>query len=85
MAGERHGNGMAYVNQTRRHYVNQMGKTQSKPLAERHGNGMACVNQTRRHCVNQMGKTQSTLLAERHDMCESNTTALHKSNGKDTI
>jgi hypothetical protein len=37
MVGERHGNGMARVNQTRLHRVNQMGKTQSKPLAERHG------------------------------------------------
>jgi hypothetical protein len=41
------------VNQTRPHCVNQMGKTQSTPLAERHGrgtaeerhgNGMVCVN-----------------------------------------
>jgi hypothetical protein len=31
------GNGMACVNQTRPHYVNQMGKTQSNDLAERHG------------------------------------------------
>jgi hypothetical protein len=29
------------VNQTRPHCVNQMGKTQSKPLAERHGRGTA--------------------------------------------
>ena len=44
---------MASVNQTRPHYVNQMGKTHSKPLAAqhgrgkawaRHGNGMLCVN-----------------------------------------
>jgi hypothetical protein len=35
-----YGRGMAYVNLTRPHGVNQMGKTQSKPLAERHGNGM---------------------------------------------
>jgi hypothetical protein len=28
---------MACVNQIRLHCVNQMGKTQSKPLAERHG------------------------------------------------
>jgi hypothetical protein len=49
----RQGNGMACVNQTRPHYVNQMGKTQSNDLAERHGrgtageqhgNGMVCVN-----------------------------------------
>jgi hypothetical protein len=32
---------MACVNQTRPHYVNQMGKTQSKALAERHGKGTA--------------------------------------------
>jgi hypothetical protein len=36
-----HGNGMACVNQTRPHCVNQMGKTQFKPLAERHGRGTA--------------------------------------------
>ena len=29
--------GMASVNQTRPHCVNQMGKTHSKPLAARHG------------------------------------------------
>jgi hypothetical protein len=37
-----HGRGIAYVNQTRPHYVKQMGKTQSKPQRhsmtwERHG------------------------------------------------
>jgi hypothetical protein len=31
------GNGTACVNQTRPHYVNQIGKAQSKRLAERHG------------------------------------------------
>jgi hypothetical protein len=35
------GRGMAYVNQTWTHCVNQMGNTQSKPLAIRHGRGMA--------------------------------------------
>ena len=39
-----HGHGMACVNQRRPHCVNQMGKTQSKPLAARHGCGMLCVN-----------------------------------------
>jgi len=34
-----HGHGMASVNQTRPHCVNQMGKTHSKPLAARHGHG----------------------------------------------
>ena len=35
------GHGMASVNQTRPHRVNQMGKTHSKPLAARHGRGTA--------------------------------------------
>jgi len=36
-----HGRGMASVNQTQPHCVNQMGKTHSKPLAvERHGHSM---------------------------------------------
>ena len=38
--------GMAGVNQTRPHCVNQMGKAHSKPLSAwaMHGNGMLCVN-----------------------------------------
>ena len=36
-----HGRGMANVNQTRPHCVNQMGKTHSKSLAARHGRGTA--------------------------------------------
>ena len=32
--------GIASVNQTRPHCVNQIGKTRSKPLAARHGRGM---------------------------------------------
>jgi hypothetical protein len=40
IAGERHGNGMVCVNQTRPHFVNQMEKAQSKALAERQGNSM---------------------------------------------
>ena len=52
---------------------------------------MLCVNQTRPHCVNQMGKTHSKPLVARHGRgtawarhatCESDTTALCKSNGK---
>ena len=35
-----HGHGMASVNQTRPHCVNQMGKTHSKTLAARHGRDM---------------------------------------------
>jgi hypothetical protein len=30
-----------FVNQTRPHYVNQMGKTQSKAVEKRHGRGTA--------------------------------------------
>jgi hypothetical protein len=41
MAWERHRRIMARVNQTWPHCVNQMGKTQSKPLAAQHGRGMA--------------------------------------------
>ena len=41
MVGAGHGRGMAIVNQTRPHCVNQMGKTHSKPLAARHGRGTA--------------------------------------------
>jgi hypothetical protein len=41
MVGAGHGRGMASVNQTRPHYVNQMGKTHSKPSAARHGIGAA--------------------------------------------
>ena len=33
--------GMASVNETRPHCINQMGKTHSKPLAARHGRGTA--------------------------------------------
>jgi hypothetical protein len=41
MVRARHGRGMACVNQTRPHCVNQMGKTQSELLAARHGRGTA--------------------------------------------
>ena len=41
MVGAWHGRGMASVNQTRPHCVNQMGKTHYKPLAARHGKGTA--------------------------------------------
>jgi hypothetical protein len=43
-AGAQHGHVMAGVNQTQLHYVNQMGKTQSKPLVTWHGHSMVCVN-----------------------------------------
>jgi hypothetical protein len=57
---------MVCVNQTRPYSVNQIGKTQTKPLGERHVNGMVCVNQTRPYSVNQIGKTQTKPLGERH-------------------
>ena len=41
MVGAWHGNGIASVNQTRPHCVNQMGKTHSKHLAARNGRGAA--------------------------------------------
>ena len=41
MDGAWQGYGMASVNQTWPHSVNQMGKTHSKPLAARHGRGTA--------------------------------------------
>jgi hypothetical protein len=53
--------GMASVNQTRPHCVNQMGKTHSKPLAAWHGMGTAWA----RH-----GHDMGTAWA-RHAMCES--------------
>jgi hypothetical protein len=51
-----HVRGMACVNQTRPHCVNQMGKTQSKPLAERRGRGTAWARHGNGMC--------------RHGMCE---------------
>ena len=41
MVGAWHGHGMASVNHTRLHCVNQIGKTHSKLLAARHGRGTA--------------------------------------------
>jgi hypothetical protein len=41
MVVELHGRDMARMNQTQLHRVNQMGKTQSKPLAAQHGRGTA--------------------------------------------
>jgi hypothetical protein len=61
---------MVCVNQTRPHCVNQMGKTQSKPLAERHGRGTAWE----RHGMCEPALTRqgngSGTAWERHGMCE---------------
>ena len=63
-----HGRGMASVNQTRPHCVNQMGKTHSKPLTARHGRGTAWA----RHAMcesaltsqmNQVYKLSPTLIS----------------------
>ena len=51
MAWERHGHGMASVNQTRPRCVNQMGKTHSKPLVARHGRGTARDAAWARHAM----------------------------------
>ena len=59
MVGAWHGHGMASVNQTRPHCINQIGKTHSKPLAARHGRGTAWQG-------NGMGTAW-----ERHAVCES--------------
>ena len=56
MVGARHGHGMASVNQTRPHCVNQMGKTQSKLLAARHGRGTVWV----RHDMCELALTSET-------------------------
>ena len=52
------GFGMASVNQTQPHCVNQMGKTHSKPLATRHGRGTARA----RHAVCESAFTAYRLL-----------------------
>jgi len=54
-----HGRGMASVNQTRPHCVNQMGKMHSKPLAARHGRGAAWA----RHAMCESALTVSILMA----------------------
>ena len=44
------GRGMASVNQTRPHCVNQMGKTHSKPIAARHAMCESALKATRFYC-----------------------------------
>jgi len=53
-----HGRGMASVDQTRPHCVNQMGKTLSKPLAARHGRGTAWA----RHAICESAFNRATVL-----------------------
>ena len=53
MVWARHGHCMVLVNQTRPLCVNQIGKTQSKPLATRHGRGTAWA----RHVLCELAST----------------------------
>jgi hypothetical protein len=58
-----HGHSMAGVNQTRSHCINQMGKTQSKPLAARHGRGTAWyVTLLRYHEKSYVNSTMGSIL-----------------------
>ena len=51
MVGAWHGHGIANVNQTRPHCVNQTGKTHSKLLAARHGRGNGMGAAWERHAM----------------------------------
>jgi hypothetical protein len=61
-AWSEHGIGMASVNQTRPHCVNQMGKTHSKPLAARHGRGTAWARHAMCESVLRRGSAAACLL-----------------------
>jgi hypothetical protein len=60
----KHGRGMTCVNQTRPHCVNQMVKTQSKPLAARHGRGTAWT----RHGMCEVAFSRLTPQSPSHTM-----------------
>jgi hypothetical protein len=65
---------MACVNQTRPHCVNQMGKTQSNPLAERHGNSMGTAGERQGNGRGTAGERHGNGMGtawERHGVCES--------------
>jgi len=59
-----HGRGMASVNQTRLHCVNQMGKTHSKPLVARHGRETAWA----RHAMCESAFTHQDLFRFRQSI-----------------
>jgi hypothetical protein len=71
-AWERHGNGMACVNQTRPHNVNPKGQTQTKAIEKRHGRGTAGEQHGtgRGTAWERQGNGMETAW-ERHGMCES--------------
>ena len=56
--------GMASVNQTRPHCVNQMEKTHSKPLAARHGRGTALTRHAM--CESAFKGLETLLKADPH-------------------
>jgi len=64
MAWARHGHGMASVNQTRPHRVNQMGKTHSKPLAAWHFQGNCKGAAWARHAMCQSAFNRLVLSAQ---------------------
>jgi len=57
-----YGHGMASVNQTRQHCVNQMGKAHSKPLAARQGMGTARAQ----HAMCELALSVHTCLVVKH-------------------
>jgi hypothetical protein len=62
----RHGQGMACVNQKRPHCVNQMRKTQSKPLAARHGRGTAWARHFMCELALSGGRAMAQAISRRH-------------------
>ena len=62
MVGAWHGRGMAIVNQTRPHCINQVGKTHSKPLAARHGRGMAWARHGHAMCESALSISSPSIL-----------------------
>ena len=59
-----HGRGMASVNHTRPHCVNQMGKTHSKLLAARHGRGTAWARHAM--CESALNVSESSVTSQTH-------------------
>jgi hypothetical protein len=62
MVGAGHGRGMASVNRTRPHCVNQMGKTHYKPVAARHGRGTAWARRAMCECALRRRKRERLIL-----------------------
>jgi len=73
MALMRHGHGMASVNQIWSYCANQMGKTQSKPLAARHGMGTACYVWIGLYCPTGNWPNANSFSSYRKSVAESGT------------